>query len=272
MESDDVRHHMRSISFLVVAATIALSSAALAGKDEGATITGSANYADSISFDDTAVFEAILEDVSFADAPAQPIGSASVQSPGDAPLQFSITYDPAMIDPTHRYAVRARIKDGDRLLFTTQTDYPVLGDEQVTHVVIELRQVASASDPTGTVADSTNVSLEKTYWKLNSVGDGSITIAAGTREIHLTLQPDALRVSGFSGCNTFTGTYTLAGNKLVFGNLASTMMACPHGMEIEQAVQQALAATASWRIDAQTLELLDPSGTVLAVFEARVLN
>jgi len=266
-----VRHHMRSICFLILAGAIALPSA-VAGKDKGATITGTANYDDSISFSDTAVFQATLEDVSFADAPAQPIGSASIQSPGDAPLQFSIDYDPEMIDPTRRYAVRARIKDGDRLLFTTQTNYPVLGDGQITHVDIDLRQVASTSDPAGAVADSADVALEKTYWKLNRVGDGSITIAAGTREIHLTLQPDALRVSGFSGCNTFTGTYTLAGNKLVFGNLASTMMACPHGMEIKQAVQQALGATATWRINAQTLELLDPSGTVLAVFEARDLN
>jgi putative lipoprotein len=255
---------------LFLCSALVVSSAL--GADPSATITGTANYVASFTIGNGAVFEATLEDVSIADAPAQRIGSAMVQSPGGAPLQFSIAYDPQLIDPTHRYAVRARIKDHDRVLFATQTSYPVLGDGQVTHVDIELREVASASDPVGSVADAADAPLENTFWKLNRVGNSSVTIAAGTREIHLTLKSDALRVSGFSGCNTFTGTYSLEGGRLTFGNLASTMMACPSGMDIEQAFQQALGETVTWRIGGQTLELVDPSGTVVAVFEARLLN
>jgi heat shock protein HslJ len=154
-------------------------------------------------------------------------------------------------------------------LFATQTSYPVLMDPSQTHVEIELREVASASDPVGAVADSTDATLENTYWKLIRAGTIDVTLQAGTREVHLMLSPDEARASGFAGCNTFTGSYTLDGEHLLFGNLASTMMACPKGMDVEQAFQQALGATATWRVNGRTLTWLDPSGAVVAAFEAR---
>jgi putative lipoprotein len=246
-----------------------VGSLALAGAPS-ASITGTANYVASSTLGNDTVFEATLDDVSVADAPAQRIASTLLQSPGVAPLRFTIVYDPQLIDPTHRYAVRARIKDHDRVLFATQTSYPVLGDARVTHVDVELREVASASGPVGAVA--VDAPLENTYWRLTRVGDASVKVAAGAREIHLTLQGDAARVSGFAGCNTFTGSYTLDGQRLRFGNLASTMMACPQGMDVEQAFQQALGETATWRIGGRTLELVDRNGEVVAVFEARLVN
>ena len=43
------------------------------------------------------------------------------------------------------------------------------------------------------------------------------------------------RVSGRSGCNRFSGGYTLTGEGLSFGNMAVTRMACPPPMmETEQ--------------------------------------
>jgi putative lipoprotein len=243
-----------------------------AAAQQGCVITGTANYAASFTIGSRAVFEATLEDVSVADAPAQRIGSAIVRSPGAGPLHFTIAYDPQMIDSTHRYAVRARIKDGDRVLFATQTSYPVLADPSSTAVDIELREVASASDPVGAVAAASDATLEDTYWKLIRVGTVKVTSPRGAHEIHFMLAPDEARASGFAGCNTFTGSYTLDGEHLLFGNLASTMMACPNGMDIEQALLQALGATATWRISGRTLELIDPSSTVVAAFEAREAN
>jgi putative lipoprotein len=261
---------MKPTVWLLLACACVASS--VLADDTSAKITGTANYVASSKLGQGAVFEATLEDVSFADAPAQRIGRATVQSPGSAPLKFSIAYDPQLIDSTHRYAVRARIKDGDRVLFATQTSYPVLGDTSVTNVDIELREVASASDPVGAVAGTTDAALENTYWKLIRVGSKNVSQPAGAREIHFTLEPSKARASGFTGCNTFSGPYTLDGNHLIFGNLAATMMACPDGANIEPAVQQALGETATWRIDGRTLELSDPGGTVVAVFEARLTN
>src|SRR5262245_8066205 len=203
----------RIASTMLLCSAFVLSSASCA--DPSATIVGTANYVASFTLGKSAVFE----DVSIADAPAQRIGRTVIQSPGGAPLAFSIAYDPHLIDSTHHYAVRARIKDGDRVLFATQASYPVLADPSATHVDIELREVASASDPVGAVADMKDVALENTYWKLMRVGTTNVSLPSGTREIHFTLEPNEARASGFAGCNTFTGTYTLNGDHLVFGNL-----------------------------------------------------
>ncbi len=73
-----------------------------------------------------AVFEASLEDVSLADAPAKTIARTRVASPGNPPIAFTIAYDPARILPDHRYVVRARILVDDKLLFTTDTATPVI--------------------------------------------------------------------------------------------------------------------------------------------------
>src|SRR5262249_54650679 len=151
--------------------------------------------------------DATLEDVTLADAPAQPIASTTLRVLTDSPLHFTIRYDPARIDPTHRYAVRARIADGDRMLFTTQSSYPVLEDRSY-HVDVDLHEVASTNEPVGSIDVAPNVTIENTYWKLIRAGTLTVQVPADTQEPHFILQPDEGRVSGFGGCNLFTGSYT----------------------------------------------------------------
>jgi len=49
--------------------------------------------------------------------------------------------------------------------------------------------------------------------------------------------------------------------------MASTMMACPDGMETEQKFLRALGQVKRWRIAGRRLELIDGSGKVVAVLE-----
>ena len=49
-------------------------------------------------------------------------------------------------------------------------------------------------------------------------------------------------------------------------------MACPDGMEPEQAFLSALESTARWNILGEHLELYDSGGTLLARFEARTMK
>jgi heat shock protein HslJ len=78
------------------------------------------------------------------------------------------------------------------------------------------------------------------------------------------------QASGAGSCNGFGGDYTVSGNKLTFGALMSTMMACmpQEVMDQEQAYFSALSATASYRVDGSRLTLLDAAGNVLAEFTA----
>jgi putative lipoprotein len=82
-------------------------------------VKGTATYRERMALPPDAVFEATLEDVAKADAPAEMIGQTRIDRPGNPPIRFEITYDPTRINASHRYVVRARILVGGKLFFTT---------------------------------------------------------------------------------------------------------------------------------------------------------
>ena len=436
------------------------------------TVSGTATYRERIAMPPGAVFEATLEDVSKADAPADVMGQARIERPGNPPIRFEIPYDPAGINPSHRYAVRARILVGGELFFITDQSYPVLTGGQGNEVALLLRR-AGASSPVGggaeplgtlpatfagdlpcadcpgirhqlelfpdqafflrmtylgkgddasfddighwTVASdrrtlvlfggreaplqfaikdantlrqldlegreiATSLSydlrrtqdlplleprllmrgmytyfadagrftecltrqnwpvaqeqdnaavesayvkarrqpgeemlvtlegrvamrpkmegegqqptlvverfigiwpgetcgvrfatepLENTYWKLTRLGDAPVTVASQQREPHVILNPESRRVSGSGGCNRLGGSYELHDDRLTFGQIAGTMMACPEGSDTEQAFLEALRQVHTWKITGQHLEVFDAAGHQVARFEAR---
>ena len=107
-------------------------------------VKGTATYRERIALPPDAVFEATLEDVSKADAAAEVIGQARIERPGNPPIRFEITYDPARIISSHRYAVRARILVDGKLFFTTDRSYPVLTGGQGNEVTLLLRRAGSS--------------------------------------------------------------------------------------------------------------------------------
>jgi putative lipoprotein len=231
-----------------------------------ASVTGTATYRERIALPDGAVFEARLEDVTRADAPAEVLGRTRIDSPGNPPFKFAISYDPARIDPAHRYSVRATITVEDRLMFTTDTHYPVLSEGQPRHVDLLMRM------PPKVEPSASTATLENTYWKLTRLGGQAVSVVDGQREPHFILQPEQKRVTGSGGCNRMTGGYALAADKLSFSQMAATRMACPDGMDVEQAFHTALGKVASWRIDGETLELFDAGGASVAEFESRYMK
>jgi copper homeostasis protein (lipoprotein) len=118
----------------------------------------------------------------------------------------------------------------------------------------------------GSVAES-SVPLEKTEWKLVRLGDVALKVEDQHRQPQLVFDPASHRVSGSGGCNRIVGGYELNGEKLTFGQMASTMMACASGMETEQSFLKALGEVKRWKIAGHELELMDGAGKVLAVFE-----
>ena len=89
-------------------------------------ITGTASYRERIELPPGAMFEAILEDVSAADAPARELGRATTADPGNPPFAFDISFDPADIRPERQYSVRTQVSVGRRLIFVSETMTPVL--------------------------------------------------------------------------------------------------------------------------------------------------
>ncbi|WP_191621462.1 YbaY family lipoprotein [Marinihelvus fidelis] len=228
------------------------------------TVSGTALYRERIALPPGAAFEATLEDVSLADAPAKVLGRVGFEAPSGPPIAFEISYDAADIEPRHRYAVRARIEHEGRLMFTTDTHYPVL--TQGAPDTVEMLLVRVATPP------PSNASLENTYWKVMSIRGEPVTVAERQREPHLILHPDDQRVSGHGGCNSMMGGYEVNGDQLTFKQMAGTMMACPEGMEQEQALHQALGEVILWQVAGEQLQLRDGDDVVVLELESRYME
>jgi heat shock protein HslJ len=69
-----------------------------------------------------------------------------------------------------------------------------------------------------------------------------------------------------------SGGYEVDGTSITFGLMASTMMACPDGQDVDQALMAALENATSFRKTAHHLELLDDEGSTVARFEAREMQ
>jgi uncharacterized lipoprotein YbaY/heat shock protein HslJ/uncharacterized lipoprotein NlpE involved in copper resistance len=439
-----------------------------------AQLKGTATYRERIALTPDAVFEAMLEDVSKADAPAVVVGSVRIAKPGQVPIRFEIPFDPARIDQSHSYSVRARILVGQQLPFTTDQAYPVLTRGHGKEAQLLLRMVKAGKPankpaqaaPLGTLPASfigelpcadcpgiryqvnlfpdraffsrmtylgrgdeaslddigswvvssdrstiilkggreapamfrikdantlrmldveghdiesplnydlrrtknfepleprlamrgmyryfadagvftecltrrkwpvaqendnaalesayakarltpgeellvnlegqiamkptmegqgvqptlvverfigiwpgetcgarfASAQLENTHWKLTRLGSKAVTVTAKQREPHFVLDNKTKRIAGFGGCNRFTGIYQLNGDRLTFGKMAMTFMACPEEIGIERDFVGVLEQVRSWKILGDHLELIDGSGTLLARLEAR---
>lgn len=81
---------------------------------------------------------------------------------------------------------------------------------------------------------------------------------------------DEGRVGGTSGCNSYSTSYAVDGNRIEFGEeIMGTLMACPDPvMAQERAYLEALGTAASFEIADDVMTLFDADGNALARFEA----
>ena len=135
---------------LAAAAGTPAIAQSVAGTGGQAVVQGTAAYRERIALPPSAVFEATLEDHSRADAPADVLAGVRVESAGQVPIRFEISYDPSRIQERHSYSVRGRITVGGELWFTTDRVYPVLTRGNSDRVDLMLLRV-SASPAAGIV-------------------------------------------------------------------------------------------------------------------------
>ncbi len=136
-----------------------------------------------------------------------------------------------------------------------------------TVLLLALAAVLSLGGRAATAADG----IAEKYWKLVELNGKPVPTLE--REPHMILKADG-RVNGFGGCNAFTGDYKLdaATLRLSFGQIASTMMACAAGMEVEQAFHEVLRNADSFALDGDRLVLNRARMAPLARFEAVYLR
>ena len=249
-----------------VAVALATFLGLMANAARAQSIEGTANYRERMALPPSAVFEATLEDVSRADAAAETISRTRLTSPGNPPIKFAITYDPAKILADRRYVVRARILVDDKPLFGSDAATPVITRGSPTTVSIMLRRVGTGQ-PTSPSPAATKP-LAKTYWRAIELAGKATPAQDAKREAHLVFEPGS-RLSGSDGCNRLAGTYQLKGDAVTFGQTAATGMACmDSAAEIERAFRDALKRAMRFTIAGDRLDLFDAAGNRVASFTA----
>ncbi len=197
------------------------------------SILGSATYRERMALPPAAIFEATLEDVSRADAPATVVASTRLASPGNQPIAFTITYDPAKILSDHRYVVRSKILVGDKLLFTSDTATPVITRGSPTQISVTLRRVTARQAPT-------SINLQGTGWQLVSFkgSDGTTLTPDDKAKYTIEFAADGALTARID-CNRGRGGWKSSGpNQIQFGPLALTRAQCPPGSLHDQIVKQ----------------------------------
>ncbi|MDX8530833.1 YbaY family lipoprotein [Mesorhizobium sp. VK25A] len=248
---------IRSRRFFIAALAFALATPTEAALAQSKTLSGTVTYRERIALPPSAVIEVRLLEVSRADAPATTISKTTIRPKGGVPVHYKLRYDSAKIQRRHRYVVRARILIGDELWFMSTEAYPVFteGEDETNIVVQQVRKslphALAAKNPAG-------------RWLAEDIGGGGVI---DRLETVLEIADDG-GISGTGGCNHMRGKATITGDKITFGPIASTNMACtPAAMDQEGKFFAALRDIRKWRIDPirQKLALLDPAGKPLIV-------
>ncbi|CAD0183670.1 heat-inducible protein [Ruegeria sp. THAF57] len=235
------------------ALAVVVLSTVLGGAASAGTIEGTATYRERIAVPPDATLLVQLQDVSRADAPSVTLSSKRYALTG-VPAQFELSYDDALIRDRMRYVVRGSIFQGDKLLFTTDTAYPVLTNEEGNTVDLVLVQ----AQPQGVAT------LENTKWMATGLNGKPLE----TEKRPELAFAEGGAFSGSGGCNRFAGEAEIAGSQIDFpDNMAATLMACPPPLdEIEREFFKALSGVTAYAFKGDTLVLLDSAGQAVIQF------
>jgi len=110
--------------------------------------------------------------------------------------------------------------------------------------------------------------FEGPTWQLTDLrGLDAGSLPSGPKSV--TAHFERGRISGFSGCNRYFGSYAVKQDRLVIGSLAGSMMACdPSSMAVEDAVKRALAGTFRPVVADGRFSLKAESGETILSFRA----
>ncbi|MBK9153999.1 MAG: YbaY family lipoprotein [Chloracidobacterium sp.] len=90
-------------------------------------VSGTVTYRQRSALPRTAVLIVKIVDVSRQDVSSTVVAEQRIETAGkQVPISFDIAYDRSRIQERNSYAIQAEIRDGGRLLFITDTRYPVI--------------------------------------------------------------------------------------------------------------------------------------------------
>ncbi len=161
-----------------------------AGADAGASVVaeGMVVFFERLALPPAAVVRVELRDTSRADAPAVTLAAQQFTARDGPPFRFQLRVPAASVDPRAELSVFADIRDGDRLMFITDTRHPV-PREGATGMDIRLTFVASAP---GGPAPGIVTPVPVAY----RCGDETFRVAFEERRAYVTMPDGSLMALG----------------------------------------------------------------------------
>jgi len=196
-------------------------------------VTGQITYREKVALPAQSVALVTLRDITVANAASTVITEQRIVLTGrQVPIAFRLTVDRSKLQPQRKYAVRGTIIGADEQFLWTTMDIHVV-DQSKPSVAIGTLTMSRVS---GEAADPQE-RLKTGEWiivKLNGVD-----VPKGARA-SLKFGASAV-LSGRSFCNSFSGTYALAGQSLSLSPKATTLMACaPDVANLEKQLMEML--------------------------------
>lgn len=126
---------------------------------------------------------------------------------------------------------------------------------------------------TATLPPAAEYSLTGTVWVLSAWGTPGAETSVTAPSITLEFPADG-QVRGSSGCNTYSGTYTVQDNTIAFGELISTLKACTDEpvMQAEQEYLVALKTAGEFVVTGPQLTIQYDAGSKVLNFISAVAS
>lgn len=154
----------------------------------------------------------------------------------------------------YNYKITVRVED---------VPNPPAGGSSIRWILVDV----ISKTPAEKFGEST--SLEDTSWVMEEYRDADGNLVPGLGDTTVTAEFADGQISGSSGCNSYSGSYEINGDRIEFGLLASTMMACPEPqMALESGYLSALGSSTRFELNESSLTLMDDSGEILMRFSA----
>lgn len=142
----------RLIHFTALFFSLLLLSACSGSKDDAGEqpvvseprmekIRGTLTYEDQILLAPETMVTVQLLDEAAGDTPEALVAESVFHHPGKPPVPFTLNYDASLIQDDRRYSLRARVEEQTRLMFVSESAYPVLPGGTQGPVEILLKRV-----------------------------------------------------------------------------------------------------------------------------------
>jgi uncharacterized lipoprotein YbaY len=269
MEGPDLMRRLTILSLISLAALVlsGCGGQPVPSAASAPAVTGKVTYTENVTLPDKAMVTVQLRDTDLWPDVTGLISQQQIGTSGNqVPIPFNVTYNSMLIQKDHNYALAAFIQDGSgHLLFVPGAPVPVITngnpiqDVQVTVVPAQNNAAITTTVPT------------EPMWNAIMFNNGSSGIAS-VMGVAITAQfgPDGT-VSGFGGCNDYSGTYTIGQDGTVkMGPITATQKTCnqpANVMEQESQYLAALQSAATFQVQGSSLTAQNANGQLAVQYE-----